>query len=48
MNAPSSSSNFSFLFIPPAYPVNKPFEPITLWHGIIIKIGFLETAPPMA
>jgi hypothetical protein len=33
---------------PPLYPTNELFDPITLWHGTIIGIGFLLFAPPTA
>ena len=38
----------NLFFIPPLYPVKLSFVPTTLWHGIIIQIGFQPTAPPTA
>ena len=41
ISKPSSSNNFILFFIPPPYPVRDPFVATTLWHGIIMQIGFV-------
>ena len=38
MSACSSASSFTFLSMPPAYPVRLPPVPTTRWHGMIIEI----------
>lgn len=44
----SSVNSFTFLSIPPAYPVRLPFVPTTLWQGTIMEISLCPTAPPTA
>ena len=48
MSVFSKVSSFTFLSIPPAYPVRLPLVPTTLWQGIIIDILLCPTAPPTA
>ena len=48
ISCPSSLSSSYLLAIPPPYPVRLLSVPTTLWHGMIIHIGFEPTAPPTA
>lgn len=47
-STPSSRRSFSFLSMPPAYPVSFPPDPMTLWQGMITATGLWPTAPPTA